>query len=198
MLTWSPTVHVNNHLGARGGWRWPRLTEVQLSWTIVSKVALADNTQPAGGEQRARFKGSLYLSGLKNTQYLCLISYGQISITWPSPNARGAGKYVSELGSERKGNKLGEEPASLYHRVLKNRFWGIIPGDPHSDLTRPQKSVFKPAKWFWCIPKLGITGLGSKELGANRQNISMKKFKTMCWIKRKLRGDEKIEPLCLR
>lgn len=57
----------------------------------------------------------------------------------PSPNTRGAGKYISELGSERKGNKLGEEQVSLYHRVLKYRFWSIIPGDPHSDLTGPQK-----------------------------------------------------------
>lgn len=69
-----------------------------------------------------------------------------------------ANKYISELVSEK---KAWWRASQSFPEVLKYRFWGIIPGDPHSDLTGFPNFVLKLAKWFWCImPKLGTTGLG--------------------------------------
>lgn len=68
----------------------PKLTDIQLSW--AHHFQSCSGRLIRGGESRGLFTAGLYLPGL-NILYFCLISYGQISIIWPSLNATGVSKY---------------------------------------------------------------------------------------------------------
>lgn len=140
---------------------------------IISKVALADNTQPAGErrrEKRGLFKKGLYLPGLKKHSTLLL------NFLWPYlnhtaiPNARRAGKHKLVRIQEKRKQAWWRANHSL--KGFKIQILGHYPR--WSLLSMSNRILkLKLANWFWCMPNLGITGLGSKEIGANKKNMSM-------------------------